>query len=126
MELYAYFRNKLKVRKIFQSILHNKILKLSPEKIFGKFLVYCREFGVSYLSGVSYPPPKTQLWHSFISGPSVNSLFSDIWRKEWQPTPGFLSGESHGQRSLAAYSPWSCKESNTTEPLTLSHSVTSE
>ena len=28
------------------------------------------------------------------------------WRREWQPTPVFLSGESHGQRSLAAFSPW--------------------
>ena len=26
------------------------------------------------------------------------------WRK-WQPTPAFLSGESHGQRSLVGYSP---------------------
>ena len=24
---------------------------------------------------------------------------------EWQPTPGFLPGESHGQRRLAGYSP---------------------
>ena len=28
------------------------------------------------------------------------------WRRAWQPTPVFLSGESHGQRSLAGYSPW--------------------
>ena len=27
------------------------------------------------------------------------------WRREWQPTPVFLSGESHGQRSLMGYSP---------------------
>ena len=27
------------------------------------------------------------------------------WRKSWQPTPVFLPGESHGQRSLADYSP---------------------
>ena len=26
------------------------------------------------------------------------------WRKAWQPTPEFFSGESHGQRSLASYS----------------------
>ena len=26
------------------------------------------------------------------------------WRREWLPTPVFLSGESHGQRSLAGYS----------------------
>ena len=37
------------------------------------------------------------------------------WRREWQPTPAFLPGESHGQKSLAGYSPWGCKESNTTE-----------
>ena len=36
------------------------------------------------------------------------------WRKEWQPTPVFLPGECHGQRSLAGYSPWGLKESNMT------------
>ena len=39
------------------------------------------------------------------------------WRREWLPTPVFLPGESHGQRSLEGYSPWSCKESDTTEQL---------
>ena len=28
------------------------------------------------------------------------------WRREWLPTPVFLPGESHGQRSLVGYSPW--------------------
>ena len=37
------------------------------------------------------------------------------WRRKRQPTPVFLPGESHGQRSLAGYSPWGCKESDTTE-----------
>ena len=36
-------------------------------------------------------------------------------RREWQLTPVFLSGESHGQRSLAGYSPWGCKESDMSE-----------
>ena len=27
------------------------------------------------------------------------------WRRAWQPTPVFLPGESHGQRSLVVYSP---------------------
>ena len=31
------------------------------------------------------------------------------WRREWQPTPAFLLGESHGQRSLAGSSPWGHK-----------------
>ena len=39
------------------------------------------------------------------------------WRREWQPTPVFLSGEFHGQRNLAGYSPWGRKELDTTEQL---------
>ena len=35
------------------------------------------------------------------------------WRRKWQPTPVFLPGESHEQRSLAGYSPWGRKESDT-------------
>jgi len=37
------------------------------------------------------------------------------WKRKWQPTPVFLPGESHGQRSLTGYSPWGRKESDTTE-----------
>ena len=36
------------------------------------------------------------------------------WRRKWQPTPVFLPGKSHGQRGLEGYSPWGCKESDTT------------
>ena len=39
------------------------------------------------------------------------------WRRKWQPTPVFLPGESHGQRSLAGYSPWGHEVSNMTEGL---------
>ena len=31
------------------------------------------------------------------------------WRRKWQPTPVFLSGKSHRQRSLVGYSPWGWK-----------------
>ena len=41
------------------------------------------------------------------------------WRRTWQPTLVFLPGESHGQRRLVGYSPWDCKQSNTTEQLTV-------
>ena len=37
------------------------------------------------------------------------------WRKAWQPTPVFLPGEFHGQRSLVGYSLWGHNESGTTE-----------
>ena len=45
----------------------------------------------------------------------------DLWvrkipsRRQWPPTPVFLPGKSHGQRSLVGYSPRGCKESDTTE-----------
>ena len=31
------------------------------------------------------------------------------WRRKLQPTPVFLLGKSHGQRSLVGYSPWGRK-----------------
>ena len=34
----------------------------------------------------------------------------DPWRRKWQHIPVFLPGKFHGQRSLADYSPWGCKE----------------
>ena len=37
------------------------------------------------------------------------------WRRKWQPTPIFLPGNFHGQRSLAGYSPCGRKESDMTE-----------
>ena len=36
------------------------------------------------------------------------------WSRKWQPTPVFLPGKFHGQRSLTGYNPWGCKESDTT------------
>ena len=39
------------------------------------------------------------------------SLFTFMhWRRKWQPTPVFLPGEFHGQRSLDSYSLLGCKE----------------
>ena len=39
--------------------------------------------------------------------------------KEWLPTPVFLPGEFHGQRSLVGYSPWDHKQSDTIDQLIL-------
>ena len=38
-----------------------------------------------------------------------------FWRRKWQPTPVFLPGKSHGQRSLVGYCPWGRKESDMTD-----------
>ena len=51
-----------------------------------------------------------------------SSLFN--LEKDMATTPVFLPGESHGQRSLADYSPWGFKESDTTESHTHTHTHT--
>ena len=38
-----------------------------------------------------------------------------LWRRKWQPTPVFLLGNSHRQRSLVGYSPWGHKNLDMTE-----------
>ena len=42
-----------------------------------------------------------------------------IWYRKRQPTPVSLPGKLHGQRILAGYSPWVCKESDMTERLSI-------
>ena len=46
------------------------------------------------------------------------------WRRKWQPTPVFLPGKSHGQRSLAGYSPRGRRESDTIERMRI-HALSS-
>ena len=66
---------------------------------------------------VKKPPA---IWKTRFS-PGVGKI---LCRREWQPTPGFLPGEFHGQRSLTGYSPWGCKESDTAERLGSAHDST--
>ena len=33
-----------------------------------------------------------------------------LWRRKRQPIPVFFPGKSHGQKSLADYSPWDCRD----------------
>ena len=53
------------------------------------------------------------MWENWFD-PSVGKI---PWGRKWVPTPVFLPGESHGQKSLMGYSPWGHKESDTTEHL---------
>ena len=57
--------------------------------------------------------PRRDLWQTSFSS----------WRRKWQPTPVFLPGKSHGQRSLAGCNPWGHKESDTTEHAHISSSA---
>ena len=45
------------------------------------------------------------------------------WSRKWHPTPIFLPEEFHGQKSLVAYSPWGCQESDKTEHLSIYRSI---
>ena len=60
------------------------------------------------------------LSHPFI----INWWFRKILcRKEWLPTPVFLPGKYHGQRSLVGYSPRGRKESDMTEHIHTTHKI---
>ena len=50
--------------------------------------------------------------------PGFDPWLSKIpWSRQWPPTPVLLPRKFHGWRSLVGYSPWGCKESDTTERL---------
>ena len=66
---------------------------------------------------IKNPPTMQETW--------VDSWVGKIpWRRARQPSPVFLPGGSHGQRSLESYSPWDYKELDMTEQLgTAQHST---
>ena len=87
---------------------------------------------VVYLPNMTWPPT----WLVFPSGSDSKESackagdqglipgFGKIpWRREWQPTPVFLPGNSHGWGRLAGPNLWSGKESDTTEQLTHTHPI---
>ena len=49
---------------------------------------------------------------------AISTMREICVQREWQPTAVFLPGESHGEKTLAGYSPRGCKESDMTEKLT--------
>ena len=69
-------------------------------EIFAK--TYCH-MGVSVVAQLVNNPPAMQKTLVRSLG-WENPLIP--WRRAWQPTPVFLSGESYGHRSLVGYSPW--------------------
>ena len=80
----------------------------SPGEGIGYPLQYSRASLVAQM--VKNLPAMQETW-------TLSLGWEDPLEERWQPTPVFLPGISHGQRSLVGYSPWSCKESDTTEQL---------
>ena len=64
------------------------------------------------------------LWRNFwqCRRPGFNPWVSKVpWRRKWKPSPIFLPGEVHRQRSLSGYSPQGHKELDMTEWLIHTH-----
>ena len=51
----------------------------------------------------------------YISTSSIGWVRKIVWSRKWQPNRVLLPGKLHGQRSLAGYNPWGCKQSDMTE-----------
>ena len=74
-------------------------------------------------SGLPFPFPNAWKWkvkgkllsHVRLFATPWTAVYQTPWRKAWQPNSVFLTGESHGQRSLAGNSPQGQKESDKTE-----------
>ena len=74
---------------------------MKPQKV--PQLTFLKEH-TNFPSGAGGKEPTYQCRRHKKSG--FDPWFGTIpWGRKWQPTPGFLPGESHGQRSLAGYSP---------------------
>ena len=57
-----------------------------------------KDMGFPGGSSVENLPVTQEMWVQFLGEKMP-------WRREWQPTPVFLPGESHGRRRLVGYSP---------------------
>ena len=77
----------------------------------------CCSFKMTSLDLKNTAGPVTPTQGTAFSGSSLTVLLNA------NPAPGFLPGESHGQRSLARHGPWGHRESDTTEA-TYAHSHT--
>ena len=88
----------------FGGSLHLPELSSSEKR---RHLSGCATFNDGFSSGVSPPRPSANCLLSY-GEPQTPHLQKEDGRlrREWQPTPVFLLGESHGQRSLKVYSSW--------------------
>ena len=77
-----------------------------PSKLLGKFSIYLR-LGFPGDTVIKNLPAQYRRCR-------FNPCRKFCWRRKWQPTPAFLLGKFHGQRSLLGYSPWDCEESDWT------------
>ena len=76
----------------------------------GRVLQYLSSFRILMTKKIDFHIPTYTLFSSIVD------VYALIWRRQWQPTPVFLPGKSHGwRRGMVGCSPWSRKELDTTE-----------
>ena len=94
---------------------YSRLFQFTVKESINQLFVVCKAQGTNQ----QYHPLETQKFPGSLAAvknppamqkTQVRSLVQeDPWRRKWQPTPVFLSEKSHGQRSLAGYSPCSCE-----------------
>ena len=72
------------------------------QTVLWRYMCVCVSKASMVTQMIKNPPAVQETW--------VQSLGQDNpCRRKWQPTPVFLPGKSHGQRSQAGYGPWGHK-----------------
>ena len=117
---YCYILLIYRVFLFYYTFYHIKILNFLVFICLFSFKAYlfiCTLFWEGFLSGITICSSLSPLFYfkGFPGGSDGKESVHDAgdlglirkipWRREWPPTPLFLSGEFHGQKSLASYSP---------------------
>ena len=102
---------RLVCKKEFRSLLFGCSLSIVLRQLLGGHkpvpLLWCP---VERMPVDSFSHPIPRLLRLQCRRPRFDPRVEKIpWRRKWLPTPVFLPGEFHGQRSLAGYSPWGCR-----------------
>ena len=87
------------VRNVAGIIMHVRNHRQGTQKTLCFHIMYKRDFPSGFRSKEPACQRRRHRRHGF--NPWVGKI---PWRRKWQPTPVFLPGESHGQRSLVGYS----------------------
>ena len=97
----------------FSTVRHNLFFFLWGLASLTSFFFPGGPIGMGFPGGASSKEPAYQCRRH--KSPGFDPWVGKIpWCRAWQPTPVFLPGEFHGQRSLAGYSPQGHKELDTT------------
>ena len=93
----------------------NFVQKIDKQKGFTILLRELYLISYNYLWKVFWNISEYVCMYVYVSLYIYICIYIEVSGVKWQLTPVFLPEKSHGQRSLMGYSPWGCKESDTSE-----------